>query len=281
MALATKTQPGEIQLSGDLGGSSDATAPELSDTDVVAGSYIFPTLTLDGKGRVTNAVENADLTSYVDLATTTSHGIVQINDTGLDITTGSPGGGILSINFTEVANNLRDADVGVKGLVSIGSNIDVSSGSISVADAHSTTTKGVVKSADASNILITNGDIDIGPAVVRTDDEQTWTAAQTVQLVTLTYAATVSVNAALSNVFELTLTGNAMLGNPSNLSAGGHYVFIIKQDGTGGRTLGFNSAYLFKKGFSNAIASGSNEISVITCISNGTQLYCSVAKDFE
>ena len=64
-------------------------------------------------------------------------------------------------------------------------------------------------------------------------------------IVTVTDAACVSVNFALGNSFLVTLGGNRTLKAPANCTAGqsGNIYFI--QDGTGDRTLGYNTAWQF------------------------------------
>ena len=61
----------------------------------------------------------------------------------------------------------------------------------------------------------------------------------------LTDAATIAVNAALGNLFRVTLGGNRTLGAPSNPTDGQTIHFEIKQDATGSRTLAYASAYEF------------------------------------
>lgn len=60
---------------------------------------------------------------------------------------------------------------------------------------------------------------------------------------TLTDAATVAVDASLSNNFKVTLGGNRTMGEPTNLRNGQVLVFRITQDGTGTRTLTWASIY--------------------------------------
>jgi hypothetical protein len=58
-------------------------------------------------------------------------------------------------------------------------------------------------------------------------------------------AATVAVNARLSNQFQLTLVSNRTLGNPTNAVDGQVIVFEITQDGAGNRTLTLDTKYNF------------------------------------
>jgi len=67
----------------------------------------------------------------------------------------------------------------------------------------------------------------------------------TAGVVTLTYAATVTVPASAGNHFRLTLTGNATLGTPQNPADGQKMKVEIIQDGVGSRTLAYSGAYVF------------------------------------
>lgn len=54
---------------------------------------------------------------------------------------------------------------------------------------------------------------------------------------TLTYSATVATNAASGDIFDLTLTGNVTLANPTNPVDGKTLRWRIRQDSTGSRTV--------------------------------------------
>ena len=79
--------------------------------------------------------------------------------------------------------------------------------------------------------------------------------------VTLTDAATIAVDASLSNSFVVTLGGNRTLANPTGLKDGGTYHFLIKQDATGSRTLAFGS---FFKNAPPALVGTPNSMTLIT-----------------
>lgn len=80
MTQATQTTLGEIKLAGDLTG--DASAPSLSSTGVTAGVYTFPTITIDGKGRISSAVSgsSSDLTQIIPGASKTTKGILKVGN---------------------------------------------------------------------------------------------------------------------------------------------------------------------------------------------------------
>jgi len=61
--------------------------------------------------------------------------------------------------------------------------------------------------------------------------------------VTLTDAATIAVDASLGNHFRVTLGGNRTLGNPTNPTNGQKILIEAIQDGTGSRTLAYDTKY--------------------------------------
>jgi hypothetical protein len=99
---------------------------------------------------------------------------------------------------------------------------------------------------------------------------------------TLVDAANISVDATLGNVFKVTLNGNRELDNPTNLKAGATYIIRIIQDGTtGGRTLTYGTAYKFLGGETPTLTTAINSVDILTGVSDGTNLYCSMGNDFK
>ncbi len=201
-------------------------------------------------------------------ATTTSKGIVQVGS-GLSVT-----GGVLSANLAGI---IPDATTSVKGVVRIGSGVTVASGVISIADA-TNSTKGIVTTADTNNITIASGVMSLGSNIPRLNTSNTYTAAQTVAASALTSSSSITANLSLSNVFTLTLAHNATL-TPIAINVG-KFTFIIKQNATGGFFLTFSSAFKFPTGHDTAIQYGANTVTIVDCVSNGTNLYCTLRKTF-
>ena len=56
-------------------------------------------------------------------------------------------------------------------------------------------------------------------------------------VVALTYASTLATDAEAGEIFDVTLTGNVTLSNPTNPVSGKTLRWRIKQDGTGSRTV--------------------------------------------
>jgi hypothetical protein len=77
------------------------------------------------------------------------------------------------------------------------------------------------------------------------------------------------------NIHQVTLAGNRTLDNPTNLQVG-TYVWRIVQDGTGSRTLTFGTAFNFAGGGTPVLSSTPGAVDIITGISNGAELQCSI-----
>lgn len=171
---------------------------------------------------------------------------------------------------------VADATTTSKGAVQIGTNISVTGGVISVLAA-TNSVAGVVTSADTTAITITGGALNVGSNIPKLNAQNTFTKAQNATPVALSTSGTVSVNASLSNVFTLSLAGNATLSNPTSLQAG-VYTFVITQNASAAYTLGFGTNYKFTG--SSAISTTLGSLNVIRCVSDGTYLYCTLGKDF-
>lgn len=78
----------------------------------------------------------------------------------------------------------------------------------------------------------------------------------------LTDAANISVDASVASKFRVTLGGNRTLDNPTNPRGDGQLIlFRITQDGTGGRTLAFDTKYRFSTDIpSPTLSSGAGDI---------------------
>lgn len=97
---------------------------------------------------------------------------------------------------------------------------------------------------------------------------------------TLSDAATIATDCDNGNVHEVTLTDNRTLGAPTNLQDGATYIWIITQDATGSRTLAYNSVFKFPGGTAPTLSTAANSVDILTGVSDGTNIYCSLAADF-
>jgi hypothetical protein len=110
LKTGTGLQGGPVTSSGTI---------SLSDSGVVSGQYSFPTITVDNKGRITNATSNP-------VPTTTVNAPLTNTGTGIDP--------VLGVNIAGQSN---------LGVVKIGTNIDLDNGVISLKNA-STLSRGLV-----------------------------------------------------------------------------------------------------------------------------------------
>ena len=110
----------------------------------------------------------------------------------------------------------------------------------------------------------------------------TYTGAQIGSIVTLTDAATIAMDASLSNNFQVTLAGNRTFGNPTNMTAGQVGSIFINQDGTGSRTLSWSSYWLFPSGNAPTLSTGANSSDRVDyIIQSSTQIHAQFAGDFQ
>lgn len=92
----------------------------------------------------------------------------------------------------------------------------------------------------------------------------TFTGEVTPSVSVLTDAATIAVNAALGNQFTCTITASRTLGNPTGATHGQLILFAIRQNGTGGYTLSFDTKYRFGDEIGTpVIATGADKTSYI------------------
>lgn len=94
---------------------------------------------------------------------------------------------------------------------------------------------------------------------------QVFTKAQTVEQIDLATAVNVAVDGAGSNNFRvLPLDQNVIVDNPTGVKNGQTINIAFKQDATGGRTVGFDTAYLFPGG-APTITPDANAWDMISC----------------
>jgi hypothetical protein len=100
-----------------------------------------------------------------------------------------------------------------------------------------------------------------GYGLAVTNNTSDITLATKTTVTTLTDAATIAVDADIVNNM-VTITANRTLGNPTNAAVGKALVVAVRQDGTGGRTLAFDTDYV-NAGQLNQVALSANAVSVV------------------
>jgi hypothetical protein len=98
--------------------------------------------------------------------------------------------------------------------------------------------------------------------------------------VALTDASTIAVDLATGVDFTVTLGGNRTLGAPSNPIVGKTGVIMISQDGTGSRTLAYNSVYKFAGGTAPSLTTTASRVDYLFYkVANSTFIHASLSKD--
>jgi hypothetical protein len=97
---------------------------------------------------------------------------------------------------------------------------------------------------------------------------------------TLTDGTTVAWNLDSGAVGTVTLADNRTLAAPTNIKAGATYYLIVKQDGTGSRTLTFDAVYKFPGGVAPTLSTAPNATDIFTFVSDGTNLFAMEQKAF-
>ena len=121
----------------------------------------------------------------------------------------------------------------------------------------------VGKAADAGHIHPTTG------LVLKAGSTMTGWLAPAVG--TLTFGATISVDASSANDFRLTLTASTgTIANPTNPVDGQRITFQIAQDATGSRTVAWGSAYDFGAAGTPTLSTAANKVDLLGFIYNAS-----------
>lgn len=108
-----------------------------------------------------------------------------------------------------------------------------------------TTTEGAVATTIANNAVTTAKILDSNVTSAKLASDITFPGRVIDQVVALTDGANIATNAALGNVFTVTLGGNRTMDAPTNPVNGQKIIYRIRQDATGSRTLTWNAAFSF------------------------------------
>ena len=144
---------------------------------------------------------------------------------------------------------------------------------------------GVYEPADgtilkSANIGSTVQGYDVDTA--KLDVAQVWTAQQTPKNGSLTDGTTIDWNGSTNGqVVAVTLGGNRTMNAPTNIVQYAMYVLRVTQDGTGSRTLGFNTAYKFGTAGAPALTTTAGKVDILGFVggSGNTLEYTGIRKD--
>ena len=119
--------------------------------------------------------------------------------------------------------------------------------------------------ADANLIPVSAADVRFVTASVASSitAAKTFTAPVIGNVTSLTDAASIAIDMGVGNDFAITLAGNRTLEAPTNVTPGQTGYIYVAQDGTGSRTLAFNSAYIFVSGTAPTMSTGANAIDLL------------------
>lgn len=95
---------------------------------------------------------------------------------------------------------------------------------------------------------------------------------------TLSDAATINWDMSAGGVATVTLGGNRTVAAPTNLKAGVYILHVI-QDGTGSRTLTWNSVFKWSFATAPVLSTGAGKRDIISFVCDGTNLYGSYMVD--
>jgi len=176
-----------------------------------------------------------------------------------------------TVTNAKVASNAAIAFSKLAALTS--ANILVGNGS-NVATSVSVTGDVTISNAGATTIAnnaVTAAKVDTaGVAVLATAQE--YTRTHNFNATTLTDAASISWDLSQNQVASVTLTDNRTLSNPTNKVDGAVYILIVKQDGTGSRTLSFDSDYKFAGGTAPTLTTTASKADILTFVCDGTNM---------
>ena len=275
---------GAVTLSG--------TTHTLTTSDGSLSDGMFKVLVLGGSPSVSNTItispNTADKLYFVYNNSGQTATFSQGSGANVSVTTGSAkiiyadgaGTGAAVSDFT----NLLSIGLGGTAITSTAAELNLldgvtaTTGELNYVD----TTAGTVEASkavvvDASkdtsgirNLTIT-GTLNSGtPALLATAQE--FTATQNFNETTLTDASTIAWDASANQVTKVTLGANRALGAATNQVQGAVYVLTIIQDGTGSRTVTFNSIYKFATAVPTLTTTASAR-DILVFLSDGTNMY--------
>lgn len=123
-----------------------------------------------------------------------------------------------------------------------------------------------LKLTAAANSKLKKDDGEVGVSNEVTE----WTKAQYFKEVVLPYGASIDWDLSTQQAAKLTLTGDAVLNNPTNKQPGLNCQLLVIQDGSGGHTLTLGTDYEL---LSSAISTGGDSVAIYSFRVSNDKLY--------
>ena len=136
----------------------------------------------------------------------------------------------------------RDFGSGVKWYFTLNHTLDTAGGESNTASNVGTGTGLVFKQKTSVDLEFRT--LLAGYGVAITNNTSDITLAEKTAITTLTDGATIAVDADVGPQYMVTIAGNRTLSNPTNAAVGKTLVIVVSQDGTGGRTLAFDTDFI-------------------------------------
>jgi len=191
------------------------------------------------------------------------------------------------------ADNFSDVGAEIEALRTAGAYNAVSTSAAFSNDNRLLRSDGTAKGAQASAVtcddsgnisgigtLATTGNITQNSVQVATVNTNSFAQQQGFGTATLTDAASISWNLQTQQVAKVTLGGSRTLAAPSNMVDGYTYILRVIQDGTGSRTLSYNSVFKWPNGTAPVLSTAASSIDILTFVSDGTNMYGAIQKGF-
>jgi len=222
-----------------------------------------------------------------------SIGLPKLSNITTDRLVGRDTAGTGAVEQIQVTGGLEFTDAGSLRTTAFTGDVTKTAGGTALTIANDAVTSGKILNDAVTTAKILNANVTAAKVltseVAVLGTAQQYTRTHNFTATALTDGATVAWDLSQNQVAVVTLGGNRAMGNPTNIVAGAVYILIVKQDGTGGRTLSFpfgtsgagNTGYRFAGATSASgaptLSTAANKIDILTFVAttstDGTHLY--------